>query len=108
MKNIRDFVLLASTGADGNGAGVDVIHSEDTIRLLPITAGTVSLTLFIDELNPDGTTWHQVATAAYATAGAQAAIKIESFVGRQIRARIGSWVSGTIAISGYAGAYGSF
>lgn len=105
MRDFKALTLLPSTSANATGDAVELRKAEDQITILPVTAGgTVALTVNVQTLNPDGTSWHTVATAAYAAAGAQAPINLTNFVGQAIRVTITGHTNGSVAVNGYAGA----
>jgi hypothetical protein len=108
MKNVSDFVMMTAQAAVNTGAAIGFRLGEDTIRIMPVTTGSTNMTLVIEELNPDGVTWHNLATSVLTTVGQQTPIFFGQFIGRAIRARVSIWTSGTITVSGYAGTYGTF
>jgi hypothetical protein len=104
MQIVSDFILLNAQGANGSGQAVETKKGQDTIVILPVTAGaTAGMTLTIEVLNPDGTNWHRVAQAAFTTVGAQTAIQLPNLFGQAIRATISAWASGTITVRGFLG-----
>jgi hypothetical protein len=106
MQQTASVALLTAVASAAAGPQFDVNKSQDVFVILPVTSGTVSMTMVVEVLNPDGVNWHQVATVAYTTAASQPVILLSNLPCIAIRARVSVWTSGTINCAAVTGSYG--